>query len=139
MNVQMHWHLLSTHLRRDNKENKLYHVACVPAVLPFLNIQIPLELVPSTYRDEQNQADYAILSATEQQVSGPEQAADSIVWLFPVLTGLALFLHREVFAEDMDTTHRFMELFWPQCCAHGSAVLGQLSGDPQALQTCVEV
>lgn len=108
-------------------------------MLPLLQISTPLELVPSQYRDEQNQADYAILSAIERQVPDPEQAAASIAWLFPSFTELAHFLHREVFSEDMDITHRFMEHFWPQCCAQGSAVLGQLSGDPQALQTCVEV
>lgn len=109
------------------------------AVIPLLQIQTPLELVPAAYQDEQNQADYAILSATEREVSETEQAAASIAWVFSSFTALAQFLHREVFAEDMDITHRFMEHFWPQCCAQGSPVLGQLSDNPPALQTCIEV
>jgi hypothetical protein len=107
----------------------------------LLQIQTPLELVPAAYRDEENGVDYAILSATSSEGTVPEAelAAASVAWLFPSFNALARFLHTELFGSDSEVTCCFMEQFWPQCCAQGSALLGQLSGDPQALQICIEV
>lgn len=106
------------------------------AVVPLLRIQSPLQLVASTYHDEHHQADYARLQATQQEES---QGSATAAWVFPCCADLLSFLHKEVFAGDLDITHCFMAHFWPQCCTQGSDVLAHLAGNPQELQTCIEV